>query len=712
MIRNVPSIAILLAVMMLACSPSRESVAVTSGPVILISIDTLRSDHLPIYGYRNVETPAIDALRADSILFTRAYAHSPLTLPSHATILTGKLPDETGVHDNAGFHLRDGIETLAEHLRKLGYRTGAAVSAYPMRGATGLSRGFDFYDDAFASTGGDRTMTDIQRSGADTIASAQKWLSENPSQKTFFFLHLYEPHTPYTPVEPFRGRYASPYDGEIATSDSLLAGFFEFLKQQGLYDNATIVLLSDHGEGLGDHGEDEHGLLLYRESIQVPLIVKLPHGTRAGDTVETPAQLIDVFPTLTNQPSLSSGAVSLLSLGSTTPARNLFAETYFPSLHMGWNDLHSVIAGDFHLIRGTRSELFSLATDPAETKDVSAEYRRERTAMNQALEPRIVPVQPTSPISEEEMRKLAALGYVGSSRSTSESRLDPRDQVNVYRESRRITTLFEKQRFDLVIAAAPSMLEKNPQLIDLWLLQIDSLSNVGRVPEALAVAKRSLANNPSAVDELAIRIADLAARSGQDADARAHAELAMRSRPAEAHAVLARIALAHRDFAGVEKESQLAIAADPRRPLPYTLLAQAAIAKNDFPSALKALDDGAKVATENHRPLRNLHATRGVILIRLGRDREAEQAFREELRLFPDDPSAWRNIVVYLVEHQRAAEARQLARQLLDRYPFPQAYAAVATSFASAGDRESAAAIEQEATRRFATRQQPVRVPR
>jgi len=268
-------------------------------PVVLISIDTLRSDHLPAYGYRQVETPALDAFRKDAILFERAYSHTPLTLPSHLSMLTGRLPTEHGVRDNVGYKYDGGrLPNLPAVLRGAGYATGAAVSAYVLRPDTGMSHGFDVYDAGIPVHFND-ALGLSQRPGGQTADAALAWERTVSSKPFFLFLHLYEPHSPYAPPEPFASRYAGrPYDGEIATADSIVGRVLDELKAQGVYDKAVILLLSDHGEGLGEHGEQEHGIFLYREALQVPMMLKLPGGRLGGSRVAQPAQIVDVFPTL------------------------------------------------------------------------------------------------------------------------------------------------------------------------------------------------------------------------------------------------------------------------------------------------------------------------------------------------------------------------------------------------------------------------------
>ena len=303
-VKRFPSFATALAVLAAlgtGCARrSKPAESFPNAPVVLISVDTLRSDHLPFYGYAGVETPALSALREDSILFSNAWSQVPLTLPSHASILTGRLPGDHGIHDNLGYLLRKDVPTIAELLKKQGYATGAAISCYVLKAVSGIGRGFDLYDDDVDSAEGRLSLGRVQRAGPETESRLEKWVAERKDGEPFFaFLHLYEPHTPYEPPEPFKSRYAKvPYDGEIATSDALVGRFLAVLKQRGIYDRALIVFLSDHGEGLGEHGEAEHGMFLYREALQVPLLVKLPGSRRANTSVASAVPLTDVFTTI------------------------------------------------------------------------------------------------------------------------------------------------------------------------------------------------------------------------------------------------------------------------------------------------------------------------------------------------------------------------------------------------------------------------------
>lgn len=303
MIRRLSRASILFALAVLpvvvACRGEGSGVRVPDGtPIVLISIDTLRSDRLPVYGYDEIETPALDALARDGVLFTRAYSHTPLTLPSHVSILTGLLPPEHGVRDNIGYPFdAEAPPYLPALLKQHGYSTGAAVSAFVLRGSTGLNSAFDHYEDRIGVVSG-KDLGSLQRPGEETLERALSWLGGVADQPFFLFFHIYEPHSPYEPPEPWASRYRSPYDGEVAAADAVIGRLVAALQQMGIYDRCLLILLSDHGEGLMDHGEQEHEVLLYRELLQVPLLVKLPGEQRRGTRVGRPVQLIDVVPTV------------------------------------------------------------------------------------------------------------------------------------------------------------------------------------------------------------------------------------------------------------------------------------------------------------------------------------------------------------------------------------------------------------------------------
>lgn len=638
-----------------------------------------------MYGYRGVRTPAIDAFAQHAIVFERAYSHSPLTLPSHATILTGLLPADTGVRDNAGFRLDPKRATLAEVLKQNGYATGAAVSAYVLRSETGINRGFDFFDDRIAQRA-DQSLGGIQRNGVETATSADTWVTSHGAQPFFLFLHLYEPHAPYEAPEPYRSQF-QPYDAEIAAADVIVGRFLESLKARGLYDQALIVLLSDHGEGLGDHGEDEHGIFLYRESIQVPLLVKLPHAQQ-GSRVSEAVGLRDLMPAILDELhiALPQGLEPRPIFREVKP-RAVYSETFYPRLHFGWSDLHSLTDGAKHFIQAPRPELYDLAADPGETKNLIESDRRTYAAMKQAIAPMIVPAASPSAISAEEAAKLAALGYIGSGAQTSSSSQlpDPKDETGTFRDLRAAFAKFRAGNDAEALVAFRNILRAHPGMTDVWDVTAKAYWRLGRREEALAAAKEGLKTNPQS-SVLAIAVAEFALEAGHLDDAAQHAELVLSQDAPRAHEILARVALARNDLPRAEQHARQATSGGDRAAALVTLARVLKQAGRDA-EALAQADEAARiVVSENKPPFAGLAFLRGDLLARLGRDREAEEAFRQEIALAPSDARAYQSLIVLLVSSGRGNDATPLVFQLIERAPTADNYAAIVDTMRALGD--------------------------
>jgi len=700
--------AVVLATSWIMTSCGRSSVGTTSRttPVVLISIDTLRSDHLPAYGYNGVATPNIDALRADSILYERAYSQVPLTLPSHTTIFTGMLPGDNGVRDNVGYRVDPKIPTIQGLLKKNGYVTGAAVSAFVLRHETGIANGFDFFDDDVEplkeneASNLPAVIGRVQREGHETLVAGQKWLDAHADQPFFFFLHLYDPHTPYTPPEPYFSRYRNHYDGEIAYSDSVVGDLIADLKRHGVYDKALIILLSDHGEGLNDHGEEEHGLFLYREALQVPLMVKLPNSRKAGAAVKTPVELVDVFPTILDRTAtpLPAGGhragQSLLSFldGKGAP-RAIYSETYYPKFHFGWSDLHSLIDGNDHYIRAPKPELYDLASDPGEKSNTLQSNRRAYVKMRAAIESFVQQASAPANIDPEEAAKLAALGYVGSTVATKEGEAlpDPKDELGAFQDIRVAFTDYRSGDEEKALALTNHLLESNAQITDLWDLKSKILWKMNRQKESVEAAKDGLRHVPGAV-ALLYDVANESFTMGDLDTAQQHAEIAVALEPGEAHQILARIALKRNqvDKAQAEAKAAVATAHDPVAML--MMLATIEKAKGNLPGALTYLDQ-ASDRVSRHKPpqLAGLHLSRGDLLAPLGPGDEAEREFRAEIADFPKtSPDAYASLIMLLATERRLDEATKLVFEAIKAVPQPHTYAVVAATLAPIRDMNGA----------------------
>jgi choline-sulfatase len=518
---------VLLLLVVVAAGCARSPSAAERSPVVVISVDTLRADHLPVYGYRGVATPAIDAIARDSTVFDNAYSNVPLTLPSHASLLTGLLPFENGVRDNIGFRLAASRPTLATLLRSASYATGAAVSSYVLRADRGLAAGFDFYDDSMPEN------PTRERAGVQSAAALAKWAASAGDRPLFLFLHIYEPHAPYTPPEPFAGRYGSaPYDGEIAAADAAVESFIGFLKRAGLYDRAILIFLSDHGEGLKDHGEEEHGVFLYREALRVPFFLKRPGSDGAGLRISAPVSLTDVVPTVLTLLSLPlPGNLRGLPLTSVTAAgagggRRIYSETLYPRLSLGWSDLASLADARYHYVHAPRAELYDLAADPEEKNDLAPGLPAPFRSMRAALEAMSRPFSLPETSSPEELKKLAALGYISVSPGTPVSGPlpDPKDKVEALAGLKRLFELYYAARYSEAIPSARALVAREPQILSAWSMLSDSLDHAGDHAAAIDALRRGIARVPegTSAEQLAQAYDNLSLLLKNSGDATGH----------------------------------------------------------------------------------------------------------------------------------------------------------------------------------------------
>ena len=351
--------------------------------VFLITIDTLRADHVHCYGDSNIETPAIDAIAKDGVRFAQAFTASPITNSSHTSILTGLMPSSHGVTDFA-VPLASTHATWAELVKAKGYHTAAFIAAVILDSnslSPGLDRGFGFYDNFPEHSESKSRWGRVERRGMDVVGRAEKWLSAHPSGPRFVWVHLYDPHDPYEPPLPYSQIYKDRlYDGEIAYADSALGNFVAYLKSHGWYEGAIVVIVGDHGEGLGEHGEDTHGIFLYDSTTHVPLIIKSPGGNGSTKVVDAQVRTIDILPTVIDllnirtQATFDGESLKAYLSGGVKTDRTALGETDYP-LRFGWAPLRSVRADGFKLIDAPRPEFYDLKNDPGELKNAYAPQR-------------------------------------------------------------------------------------------------------------------------------------------------------------------------------------------------------------------------------------------------------------------------------------------------------------------------------------------------
>jgi arylsulfatase A-like enzyme/Flp pilus assembly protein TadD len=663
------------------------------GPVIIISIDTLRADHLALYGYNGVKTPNIDALAKDGIAFEEAWAHVPLTLPSHVAMLTGKLPAENGVRDNLGYRFDAAAHaTIPSLLKTQGYATGAAVSAYVLRGSTGLAAAFDFYDDVMDNTEGS-SAGELRRSGTRTLAVSEKWIDENRERPFFFMLHLYEPHAPYDPPEPFRSEYTGhEYDGEIAAADAVVGGFVSFLKEKNLYDNATIIFMSDHGEGLGDHGESQHGLFLYRESIRVPLVLKLSGSKKGGTRIATPVELIDIFPTVAqivkaDLPKTLAGRSLLAIAEGEEPDRRIFSETMYPRIHLGLSDLASLVDATHHFIDAPHPELYDMRSDPQEKKNILAEQSRVFAAMKREAVTHDRTLQAPTSVSREEAAKLSALGYLSAPVSAAGSEPgDPKDHIADLEAAAEAAKLTDTGRVEEAFAVLRGLVARNPRFADAWWQLGRAYEGAGRLEDSIAAYRKTIDISPMLLPDVAISLAQSYLSLGRVDDSVAHAKVGMAAHPGAAHAVLAKAYLSKGNLAAAENEA-LWLTNDPTRHIEgLVAMAQVRTAQKRFDDAWSLAESArTEVAARGGQPVPLLAFARGDLLARRGQTAEAEQAFRDEMRLFPRDREAFVRLAALQTLQGRVPDAERTFEQMLKASPGRSSYLIAADAFQTLG---------------------------
>jgi len=653
--------AALAAFFLLTCAACRSRPAPAAAgraarpPLVLVTIDTLRADRLGSYGSARGLTPSLDAFAREATRFTAAISQVPLTLPSHATILTGMHPVRHGIRTNDGFRLASSVPTLAESLKAAGYSTAAFIGGYPLRGSSGLSRGFDHYDDEFLDA-----PEATERSADAVVQSAIAWIEAHRSEPFFGWMHLFDPHSPYTPPAPFAAAHRdAPYDGEVAYTDAAVGRLLDRLRQLRLFAPAAIVIVADHGESLGDHGERTHGTFLYDATIRVPLLIKMPaRDAPPRAAVDVPVETADLAPTIAAlaHATLAAGdgqsLLPLLDGASGDPDRPAYAESYYQNVLLGWSPLRAVRTARWKLIDAPRPELYDLERDPLEQQNrvsdraaLAAGLQRALTAVDGGSRA----VHDAGAAAGESAERLRSLGYASGAAIPTAARhaIDPKDRVAVWAEIEDGIDLTKRdpaaaeQRFAQALRLDPGNGLAMKYLADLRY-------RAGRLREAHDLYRRAIAAGFRHADAY-VNLASIAEREGRDDEAREALTNAVRLTASDADAWnrLGLLDARRGDVEAARRAFSQAIAAAGDRAEPYYNLAiverragneaaaqshlQEALARNPaYAEASYALGTGYLLA---HDPARALEAYRAALA---GRPDYAEALFgaaRAELDL-------------------------------------------------------------------------------
>jgi arylsulfatase A-like enzyme len=632
--------------------PPIASGALRGANVLLVTIDTLRADHVGAYGSSGTLTPTIDQFAKEGLRFERTYAHVPLTLPSHASLLTATYPTRNGVHDNGTFHLGEAVPTVADTLKGAGYRTAAFVGAFVLDARFGLGRGFDIYDDRML--GSDKGFEMVQRTAEQVLRPAFDWIvgsgpSGPPSPPGvvpwFAWVHLYDPHEPYTPPEPYRSQYAAePYDGEVAYTDASLGAFIAQLRRAEALGNTLVVIASDHGESLGEHGERAHGLFAYDATLRVPLVMWAPPHIHPGVFGET-MRLVDVVPTMIDL----VGAPPLAGVDGRSVRPFISGEqpfdhvaSYFEALNANltrdWAPLTGVVRDRVKLIDLPVPELYDLQSDPGERRNLYPQQRDRARDLETRLDEIAKGAATPAPaaIDADAAARLRALGYVVASRARAQSRAytaadDPKTLVHLNTALDEAAAAWSRGDAAAAIDGQRRIIRERPDFMPAYDRLAYMLRGSGHVDEA-------------------VRVLDGAARQG-------HAD----------------------------------------RPLLRSLGAMLRDA-GDLKRSAAVLED------LTHADALDLESAdqRGITLTRLGRYAEAEREFRRVLSKSPNAAETWNNLgSLFLTQDRHIDAAVALTRAVAINPDLASAHNGLGVAYAAQGQMERAAA---EWTRALALR--------
>ncbi|MEN6560170.1 MAG: sulfatase-like hydrolase/transferase [Acidobacteriota bacterium] len=634
--------------------------------VILVTLDTTRADHLACYGYAGVSTPNLDAIAGRGVLFEQAATAAPLTLPAHTTIMTGMLPTYHGVRVNGNTALGEDQTTLAEVLAGRGYETGAFIGAFVLDGRWGLKQGFAHYDDQFdLKKYKHLDLGEVQRPGNEVMDAALAWLETARGKPFFAWVHLYDPHVPYAPPEPYASEYGrrgpyGAYDGEIAFMDSQIGRLTEWLSRGGLDKSTVVVLVGDHGESLGSHGESTHGYFVYDYSMHVPFLVETPFVALRGKRVPAGVSTADVFPTILGlvgaQSPVKVQGRSLVGL-MFDPARKdevpAYGEAMASNIQFGWSSLHALRTPRYKYIDAPRPELYDLAADAGEQVNLfdrapdTARRMKGQLDRLMAETGRDAPAPQAADLDKETMERLSALGYVGAPVAPRRASggggplADPKDKLPVFMAVTRAGELILENKYAEAAASLESALREEPSIPQALLLLSTCYVELGRPAEAKAELDILLKNDPESVPGLT-SLANILLDEGRQDDVLALGKriLSVDEKNTQACTLIGEVYLERRDYAGALPYLEKAVETQPKITRTRLTLAACRVGAKQYGQAETELQ--AILAESPKFPLANFNL--GLLCEEQGRLDEARASYAAEIAAFPQNYKARFNL--------------------------------------------------------------------
>ena len=625
--------------------------------VVVVTLDTTRADRLGCYGFSGVATPNIDALAREAVVFDHATATVPLTFPSHSSMFTGLIPPHHGVRDNGGFFLDDARVTLAERLKSAGYATGAFIGAWVLESRWGLGQGFDRYSDRFELNKYKVvSLGTVQKPGDEVMTDALGWLDTVKSGRFFAWVHLYDPHAPYEPPETYASRYPDkPYLGEIAYTDAVVGRLVSWLRDNGQLERTIVVVTADHGESLGDHGESAHAYFIYGATTHVPFIVRTPWGLKGRNASRVSG--VDLMPTvlelvgLPPEPGLDGRSVARALLDPQAALGHVaYSETYFPRYHFGWQHLRSLRDERWTFVDAPEPELYDLAADPGETKNVfkanSARAEELRVRMERMAESAGEKAPERQGLDPDTLQRLAALGYVGNVIDVDPSAVlpDPKHKLKLFSMMNAAKARAQDDDVPAAVTLMRQVIAEDPDIMDAHLTLGNWLAR-SRDPEgAIAAYKAALSLKPD--DEVSLtNLAQLFRARGRREDELAALEVfrtALRVNPKNPQSwyQLATLYLDARRLDDARASFDDALKANPKMGAAYNGLGVVAFERGDLPRAEELVRKGLELEPGLRTGRFNLARIREA----RGDARTAEALYEEEVATYNDNGRAWFNL--------------------------------------------------------------------
>ena len=620
--------------------------------LLLVTLDTTRADHIGCYGHSQALTPTLDTLAKNGVLFEKAYATVTMTLPSHATILTGLHPPEHGLHLNGKGRLGNQIPTLAEVLARNGYETGAFIAAFVLHSKFGLDRGFQTYDDDLA--GGERfgDESHLMRNGRQMVDAALSWLTGRRQKPFFCWVHLYDPHAPFEGhAEEFGDRFRdAPYDGDIAFADQQVGRLIDFLKARGLAKRTIVVVVGDHGEGFGEHQEREHGFMVYNSTVHVPLIVSSPPNFKTGHRVSTPVSLVDVFPTVLDCMQVHyANRVSGKSLrgalqGAAIEPRLCYSEADSPFADFGWAPLQGLTSEAWKYVRTTREELYDLRADPHELQNLAESQSAQLAEMQRLLagvkEQMVECPETAVQLTESDRRKLESLGYAAGRKTDrtpppGEPLPDVKDMIMHYNAEVDARKLMNSGHAEEAAARLREVVKAAPEFMIPRLTLGAALQKQKLLDEAISVYEEALRIKPDC-SEAHFDLAKLLAGQGKLDAAIEHYSAAVQSDPglAMGHINLASLYMLTGDVERAGEHFERGLEEFPHSAIGHFNYGMFLASQGDAKGTLAHVDRAVKLNPGNAQMRYQL----GYILISQGQFDKAVAQLEETLRLDPRHP--------------------------------------------------------------------------